>query len=287
MKIKLIAFAVIAALAPASVLASDVKNAPDEAQAARFLYEGFVGGIRVGEATADVALTSTAYAANLRLETAGMMGMFFSWRHLTAVQGVAGPDGGSPLEGGAYRNESVWKGKNRIIQVDYHDKVAEISNAEPHPVKDEGRPEIEAALRKDVLDPFSAIVALGRTLETTGSCNASYGVYDGRRRYQFVATDEGSATVDKSRYAPFGGETHVCSFVFERVAGFKEKDNGKPPTGGAAYLRRAEPYAPMMPVKVVVGTKYGNAILHLAEVERIDAELATLAAQKLGVTNPD
>ena len=258
---------------------SVVERAPG--QAARFFYEGFIGGVRVGAATADVAFTADAYAAKLKLETAGMAGLLFSWRHASTAAGAAASAGETPLIGAHYRNESLWKGKNRLIEVAYRDSIAELSAADPDPVAEEGRPEISADLRLNVIDPLSAIVALGRQVETTGRCDANFGVFDGRRRYQMVATDEGVADTGKSRYAPYGGDARVCSFVFEKVAGFKRKKIDEEPTSGAVFLRHATPYAPLMPVKIVVGTKYGDAILHLKQVERIDATLAALAAQKL------
>lgn len=277
----------ILAMTPLLAQASEAVKESAPGQAARFFYEGFVGGLRVGAATADVAFTPDAYAATLKLKTAGMAGLFFSWEHSSTASGAAAAAGDAPLVGAHYRNESFWKGKDRFIEVAYRDQIAELSASEPDPVVEEGRPEISADLRFNVLDPLSAIVALGRQVETTGRCDASFGVFDGRRRYQMVATDDGVADTGKSRYAPFGGEARVCSFVFERVAGFKQKNMELPPTSGAVFLRKATPFAPLMPVKIIVSTKYGDAILHLKQVERIDAELAALAAQKLQVTKSE
>ena len=269
------------AIAPLTALASDAATS-----SARFTYEGFLGGVKIGVATANVAIAPDQYAAKLELETAGVAGLVFDWRHASLATGTPTADGEAPFEGLVYRNDNLWKGKNRFIEIAYRDRVAEIAAAEPHPVQDEGRPAVDEALRKDVLDPLSAIIALGQRIEQTGSCAASFAVFDGRRRYQMIVEDEGASEVRKSRYAPFGGETRVCSFVFERVAGFK-KDSDKPPTAGAAFIRRAKPDAPLMPVKIAVDSKYGLAVLHLKDVRQIDAELAALAAKKLEVTKPE
>ncbi len=248
-----------------------------EGEAARFRYEGFMGGIKIGWAEADVASTDQRYVAKLKMETGGLVGWFVEWRHGSEAVGKTTRAAATPLTGDHYRNDNFWKEKERFVEVAYKNGMAEIVEATPHPVKDEGRPEVPANLRVNVIDPVSAIFAVGRELERTGKCDASFGVFDGRRRYQLKMTDKGDVDLGRSRYAPFGGEARRCDFVFERVAGFKNKDSDDP-TRGRAYFRRAKEGAPMMPVQVAADMKYGAAILHLQEVELLDPKLAEQAA---------
>lgn len=276
-----VTMAALVLLAPAAVAASLEPPA-----AARFGYTGYMGGIKVGYATIDVSLGQERYAAKLSMETGGLAGMFVDWQHGSSAYGAATPNGAAPFTADAYLNSSIWRGENRYVEVGFADGVAEIDKAAPHPVEDEGRPAVDANMRRGVLDPLSAILALGRALEETGVCTADFGVFDGRRRYQFVVTDSGDRELERNSYAPFGGVARRCDFEFKRVAGFKNDKKG-PPTKGRAYFRSTADGAPLMPIQVFADSKYGATILHLRTVELIDPALAELAARKLDVTNPD
>ena len=276
-----------AALAAAPGLAGSVMDGAPAAKAetaGAFVYQGYAGGFKIGEVAMDVALRDGRYAAAMRLETAGMVGWFVEWRHGTAVQGAASLNQGSvphgaPLTVQKYHADSYWKKKDRFVNFEVGPSgVAEVTDAAPHPIKDEERPTITDAQRTNILDPLTAIIAIGRTLEQTGSCKASYPVYDGRRRYTLRVEDQGVAELEPSRRTPYEGDAQRCKFVFERVAGFRrEIAADDEPTNGRAYYRRPAPGAPMMPVKIVAELDLGSAIINLKQYKPLDPAKAEQA----------
>ena len=281
----LCALAASAAATPA--LANSVMDGAPAANpeaAGSFVYQGYAGGLKVGEATMNVALRNGRYAAKMRLETAGMIGWFVEWRHGTSVQGAASPDQGPAIHGApltveSYHADSYWKKKDRFVNFEVRKGgIAEVTKATPHPVKDEERSTITDAQRTDILDPLSAIIAVGRTLEQTGSCKASYPVYDGRRRYTLKIEDQGIAELEPGRRTPYEGDAQRCKFVFERVAGFRKALAGDDePTNGRAYYRRPAPGAPMMPVKIIAELELGSAIINLKQYNALDPAQAEQA----------
>lgn len=269
--------------ASAAVTPTLAESVMDGAPAAKpeaagsFVYQGYAGGLKVGEVAMDVALRNGRYAAKMRLETAGMVGWFVEWRHGTSVQGATTPYQGSaphgaPLTVKNYHADSYWKKKDRFVNFAVRKGgVAEVTKAAPHPVEDERRPTITDAQRTDVLDPLSAIIAVGRTLEQTGSCEASYPVYDGRRRYTLKIEDQGVAELESSRRTPYEGDAQRCRFVFERVAGFRKAFAADDePTNGRAYYRRPALGAPMMPVKIIAELQLGSAVINLKQYKALD-----------------
>ncbi len=114
-------------------------------------------------------------------------------------------------------------------------------------------------------------------------------MFDGRRLYRLKIVDEGAADLERSRYAPYAGQSRRCAFEFERVAGFKDekKEKAREPLTGLAYFRRPADGAPMMPVRVTADSKYGTAVLHLRKVELLDPQLAAQAAEKLDAPRPE
>jgi hypothetical protein len=235
-----------------------------------------MGGVKIGWAETEIVVGQDRYLAKMKMETGGMVGWFFEWRHASVATGATMPSKTAPLAGDTYRNDSFWKETDRYIEVTYDNGIARISDASPHPIKDEGRPAVPEDLLTDVLDPLSAITAIGRIIDATGSCNASFGVFDGRRRYQLQVMDNGDTEIGRSRFAPYGGEARRCDFIFERVAGFKQLKSDDP-TRGRAYFRRVARGSPLMPVQVAADTKYGGAVLHLKDIELLDPDLAEQA----------
>mgnify|MGYP002629001192 CR=1 FL=1 len=261
---------IAASVGPLAARAAEPAAAAPGVEAATFAYVGYMGGIKVGWANADIAVAPDRYGAALKMETGGMVGWFIEWRHGSNANGAVQPGGIAPLAPAFYRNDAYWKERDRFVEVAFPAGVAGIAAADPHPVTDEGRPAVPAFMLQDVLDPLSAIVAIGRTIETTGRCDASFGVFDGRRLYQLKVTDDGDTMLSSSSRAPFGGEARRCRFVFERKAGFKNIQSDDP-TAGRAYFRRTAPGAPIMPVQVVADTSYGAALLNLQSATLLDA----------------
>lgn len=294
---KLLASAAVAAMATLAVVqsSSDAKTAggaekaPGFAaeEAARFTYVGYLGGVKVGLAKADIALSADKYAAKLNMQAGGMVSWFLEWRHGSVAHGAA--SGGAPLEAVAYRNDSYWKGKDRFIELAYPGQTAKVTAAVPDPVKDEGRPAVAPTLLKGALDPLSAIIAIGRVIDASGKCDADLGVFDGRRLYRLKVADKGAADLNRSRYAPYAGASRRCQFEFERIAGFKDekKEKAREPLTGLAYFRRPAAGAPMMPVRVSADSQYGAAVLHLRKVELLDPQLAAEATEKLDDPRPE
>lgn len=276
----------IGALAIAAALALPGAAATADArESANYAYKGYVGGLKIGTALIDVAFDDDKYGVELDLQVGGVVSWFVDWQNRSQATGVtrqADAAVGMPLAGAFYRNASEWEGKSRVIEVAYPDGVAELTRAVPHPVEDEGRPEVPASMLDGVIDPISAIVGLGAVIEKTGRCDMRFDVFDGRRLYDMKVVDDGEVEIGRSKRAPYGGMVRRCSFEFGRKAGFKRKNAGKEPTRGVAYFRESLGDTPVMPVQIKAETSYGAAVLHLQQITPLDdaAELQTLAPSK-------
>ena len=119
--------------------------ASDEATAAKFRYVGYMGGVKIGWAEAEIATAPKRYSANLKMETGGLIGWFVEWRHASASVGAMAGDADG-LAPDRYGNAAFWKEKERYIEVAFPDGTAEIAEATPHPVKDENRPAVSAVM---------------------------------------------------------------------------------------------------------------------------------------------
>lgn len=79
------------------------------------------------------------------------------------------------------------------------------------------------------VDPMGALMALGffdRPVGSTSPCDRTVKVFDGRRRFDLVMTDEGDQWIRKGGKGRFEGMARKCRLEQLKVAGYREKDRG-------------------------------------------------------------
>ena len=131
----------------------------------------------------------------------------------------------------------------------------------------EERTPIPAGSLRGAIDPLSAILRASRTVAGTGSCQQRVPVFDGRRRYDLVFTDEGQRQLTPSSYSAFAGPARLCRVRQERIGGFV-KDAHEKELGRESVLWIAAPMrgAPPVPVKLELDTSWGWLTVHLDEI---------------------
>ena len=247
--------------------ASQFKTAGGE-----FSYVGYMGGIKIGNATIDVALKTGDYSVKLNMETGGIVGWLVNWTNTSAVFGKMGAENERVFSPVSYQNQSVWEEKRRLIEIAFEAGRTEVQTAIPDPIKDEGRKAISATDLSNAIDPLTALIKVGKMIEKTGSCTSILKIFDGRRLFQIEIEDKGPAEVSVTRRAPFGGKAHRCDFVSKQLAGFKpKKESGE--KSGSFYFRQVNDNAAVMPIQIKADSAYGSLIMHLKHVQNIRPEV--------------
>lgn len=249
----------------------------------RFSYSGYIGGLKIGTSSVDVASDNSKYAVELKMKTGGVIGWFVEWLHRSSAFGLVQDQGNFPLSPNAYRNQSVWEEKERLLQVIFSSGTANILLANPHPIDDERREPIPEKKRQNTVDPLTALIGVGRMIEEKGTCKSTFDIFDGRRLFQLRIEDKGLVKTSQSRFAPFGGDARRCDFTFEQMAGFKRLKEQKP-NKGSFYFRHVSEHAVMMPIKVKAESNYGDLIIHLRNVESIGPEFIKKTIQEFSDT---
>jgi hypothetical protein len=249
----------------------------------RFSYSGYIGGLKIGTSSVDVASDNSKYAVELKMKTGGVIGWFVEWLHRSSAFGLVQDQGNFPLSPNAYRNQSVWEEKERLLQVIFSSGTANILFANPHPIDDERREPIPEKKRQNTVDPLTALIGVGRMIEEKGTCKSNFDIFDGRRLFQLRIEDKGLVKTSQSRFAPFGGDARRCDFTFKQMAGFKRLKEQKP-NKGSFYFRHVSEHAVMMPIKVKAESNYGDLIIHLRNVESIGPEFIKKTIQEFSDT---
>ncbi len=237
-------------------------------------YEAFRVGLHVvdSELDLDLDLGAGSYELKAKFETIGIARWFMPWRSTSFTQGVIT---GVGLEPRRHRLEGEWQGSPRRVAIDYARGDVE-ARVEPTQAV-EMREQVPANLRRATVDPASAVLDLLRRVSAGGECDGTYGVFDGRRRFDLFVRDRGQALSAEAQSAVFSGETRVCEFVIKPIAGYAKLDDlddndWRRPRSGRAWIGRVVPGAPLAPVRIEIESKWGTTTVSLKQVTFRTAE---------------
>jgi hypothetical protein len=259
----------LGALALAAGLLAPAAARADAAASARLGYQVYFGGLQALALQVDLGVSDTGYRVALHAHTEGVIDWLFGWTAQASSEGRLADGTPRPLRHDA---ESQWHGNHRSVALTFHDDGTVAAAVEPSAADDEREP-VTPAQTTGTLDPISALLAATQALATQHSCAQHVKVFDGRRRFDLVFSDGGSALLKPTEYGSFSGAATVCRFRYVRVAGFQKPGGrwGNPRDADSVYqvwLAPVLPGLPPVPVRIEVEGTFGSLIVHLVEAVR-------------------
>jgi Protein of unknown function (DUF3108) len=187
--------------------------AQDDARRVNVTYAAVARGIGVGEFTYDFQQTGDAYqiTAHRRLTGLARMLMGRSQDFSYSTRGAVTADGA--LRPAAYQHSGGKR--NRVVSVAFSGGDA-VTTAVPR--MGMGNPPATQAQRRGVVDQLTAIARL--ITASSDPCAGTVPVFmDGRSRFDFVLTPNGTVQVDTPAYR---GRALRCRVEFRPIAGFSD-----------------------------------------------------------------
>ncbi|HXV22936.1 MAG TPA: DUF3108 domain-containing protein [Alphaproteobacteria bacterium] len=235
-------------------------QAATSSHALALAYQVLLGPLPVMTVTADLALPAAAspegsYRADIVGRAGGYAGQVYDWSFTARSEGLAQ---GRALSPRRFSGENLSALDRRPVQIAY------AADGTPAPRFDPPRAE-DADLRprptqaKGTLDPASAIVALVRTIATTGSCAAALPVYDGRRRFDLISRAGGEELVEPLPRSLYGGPAQRCELQLNQLDAGRERL----PSQGTAWI--AEIAGARVPVRLELTTALGIITVDLVQ----------------------
>lgn len=210
--------AVVLALGLAALAGSASAQSADRTFVAR--YDVHARGVNAGRFDYRFTQTGNSYTATANREMTGWVGAALnqSQDYRYSVRGTVGANGvlrpsAYEHQGGRRRDD---RPNGRLIRATFTaDNV--VTTAQPgNP--NMGDPPATAAQRRGVIDQLSAIATL--LTSPTDPCSRTLNVYmDGRARFDFVLSPNGTVSVDTRAYR---GSAVRCRVQFRPIAGFGE-----------------------------------------------------------------
>ena len=237
-------------------------------------YDVYAGGFKALDAQMQLNQDDKAYDVALKAQTQGFIGSLFPWQANYTTQGKAGKDG-QPVPTLSL-TESTWKNSTKLTEMSYDPSGRPLKST----TKDGDATKIDRAidqsLSADAVDMLTSTVMMMQSAKDKNTCAGTYGVFDGKRRFNIKLKDEGQDTISKSDYSSFSGTALKCTITVEPLAGFSKKDKKR---GWMAVQAHTEKYkkepaiwfgkvdgkGPFVPVRIVIASDYGTVVAHLSK----------------------
>ena len=217
-------------------------------------YEATAGGLTIMQFDATFDLAGPRYSIRIQSRMRGMAGWFASGEQVTTTEGRW--EGNTPIPE-RYRQEGTWRGKRRVVAIDYSPTgMPQLRAIEP-PNNGEREP-VPASLQQDTMDGLSALAKLVRSVGRIGRCDTTAAVFDGRRRSNYSVRTVSQDIVPAS--AGYSGPALRCAFESRILAGFllsqDREAEAKIPHPATAWLGEPWPGAGPVPVLIEMPTRW-------------------------------
>ncbi|RYI98970.1 MAG: DUF3108 domain-containing protein [Acetobacteraceae bacterium] len=245
-------------LAASASLCAALLPAPAGAAPLVARYEVTAGGLTIMQFDASFDLDGPRYAIRIQSRMRGMAGWFASGEQVTSAEGRW--EGNHPIPG-RYRQEGTWRGKRRVVAIDYTPAgMPQLRAIEPP--NDGEREAVPAALQQDTMDGLSALAKLVRSVARTGRCDTTAAVFDGRRRSNYSVRTVSQDILPAS--GGYAGPALRCAFESRILAGFllsqDREAEAKIPHPATAWLGEPWPGAGPVPVLIELPTRWFGAV---------------------------
>jgi hypothetical protein len=222
-------------------------------------YQVLLGPLPVMTVTADLNMpTPTAdgsYQADIVGRAGGYAGQVYDWSFTARSAGVAR---GQRLSPKTFAGENLSAFDARPVAIAYSKDGTPTPRFDP-PRADDANLQPRPAQAKGTIDPASAVLSLVRTVVTTGSCDASVQVYDGRRRFDLITHAAGEELVQALPRSLYGGPAQRCELQLKQLDASRERL----PNQGAAWIAKVA--GATIPVRVELTTELGIVTVDLVK----------------------
>jgi len=255
-----------------------VSQAHAEADIVHARYSVSLVGLHIGDASASGVLQSDRYKVDLSAQLSGLAAVVSQLKMALASSGTIQKGSVKPA---AYATTSANSSETRTVRMSLRSGSVSAVDISP-PFQDlEGRVPVTEALKRNVLDPTSALimaVPASESLVGPAACNRKLPVYDGFTRYDITLSYAGTRDVQVQGYS---GPVSVCSVRYTPVAGHKIDSRSAQYMANnrqmEVWLAPVEHAHVVVPFHVALETQAGLAVVDAVEFNVAPTETTATA----------
>lgn len=237
-------------------------------------YEIFGSGVHALTSSMNLDLRPDRYAVELTANTRGTIGFLFPWTTVVRSDGTSAAQGLNPR---LHEMTSTWRGEQRSVFLEYDGRGGFTARRVVPLASDDDREPVTDAVAADTVDVLTAVLEIMRRIGAGQGCNQTVAVFDGRRRYNLLSSEQGWELIKGSSYSAYSGQALTCSLRVQPVAGFWKKRQRRWATGDSGSEGQSSLatlwFAPVgqstapVPVRMKISSPFGDFTGHLTGFE--------------------
>lgn len=255
--------AVAAGLAAAVPAGGDTAGA---GQKISLRYDVSSSGMFAVSFAADIDFLEDTYRIASTAKTVGVVGSLFPWEMMARSRGDLAGGAAHPVRPVRHTSDSRWMGKKRTVDLRYADDGGVTAAVDPPDVGDEREPVADDLVRES-MDPISAVLSAIKSYATNPTCHGRFPVFDGRRRYDLVFSEDGGRAPVRHNLPVAADRVRACHLEMAHIAGFWRERDRRYPTEGTVWMARILDGVPAVPLKIEYEGRFGLVEIHLVELE--------------------
>lgn len=231
----------------------------------RAVYDIYFGGFYVLRTESHITMSPLKYKITSHSQTKGALSFFFDWMGEASSEGIFDKRQAVPK---FHKNIGRRANIIRTTELTYDNKGALVSSKVTPAADLLEVTELPPKPGLGTIDPLSIIAHLSYAIKNDGSCNGTFAVFDGRRRYNLKISDKGTTTLSKTPYSSFHGTALACKVEYQMLGGHRRKRLKYTKNARERFIYAAQPFpiGPILPVGLSIETELGSLVAHLSSV---------------------
>ncbi len=228
-------------------------------------FEAYAVGLHILNVQAFLGLGPWNYQVELSARTVGIARLLHPGQQVFTARGDWRD--GDPVPD-RYLSQGTWGGAPKHTLIEFDHGQPEVRVLEP--ANPPERAPVPPDLTGGSVDLLSALAALTKEVERSGSCALNLRLFDGRTLREITAHSAGEVNLPPSGRSSFAGPALRCDFAGRTLAGFLRGDaeTNDPEMHGSVWFGAPQPGGPKVPVRIGFATHlFGTATAYLTGAE--------------------
>jgi hypothetical protein len=189
-----------------------------------YFFEVQFGNLIVGKAEVSLINDEKKILVKAKTKTAGFLNTFYEYQGELSSWSLKNGEAWKPHK---FSTNGFFKNKNRISELNW-DKDNSVSY-KIDPVLDlKEVHDIDKPTLNEVIDPLTSIINVIENIKATKTCDQSFKIFDGRRRYDLIIKTLGKENLVNDRPKSFSGNVTTCGVKMIPIGGHRLKSKWKP-----------------------------------------------------------
>ena len=189
-----------------------------------YFFEVQFGNLIVGKTKVSLIKDKKKLRVKAKTKTVGFLNTFYEYQGELSSWSLKNGVSWKPHK---FTTNGFFKNKNRISELNW-DKDNSVSY-KIDPVLDlKEVHDIDKPTLNEVIDPLTSIINVIENIKATKTCDQSFKIFDGRRRYDLIIKSLGKENLKNDRPKSFSGNVTICGVKMIPIGGHRLKSKWKP-----------------------------------------------------------